>query len=59
LRAIRRNSQNTTTSGPADQPRQQLGADAELGGVAVTDFTPSALSCWLSVVVGWPGMTVV
>ncbi len=32
---------------------------AELGGLAVTDFTPSAVSCWLRAVVGGPGMTVV
>ena len=31
----------------------------ELGGAAVTVFTPSAVSCWLSWGVGGPGMTVV
>ena len=31
----------------------------ELGGSASTDLTPSAVSCSLSAVVGWPGMTVV
>ena len=31
----------------------------ELGGCAVTDFTPSELSCSLSWAVAWPGMTVV
>ena len=31
----------------------------ELGGDAVTVFTPSAVSCWLSWGVGGPGMTVV
>ena len=30
----------------------------ELGGFAVIVFTPSELSCWVSVVVGVPGMTV-
>jgi hypothetical protein len=29
------------------------------GGCAVTDVTPSAVSCALSADVGWPGMTVV
>ncbi len=31
----------------------------ELGGLAVTDCTPSAVSWALSADVGWPGMTVV
>ena len=59
-RDIRRNSQNTKMNGSSRNRKYSSSVPTpELGGVAVTDFTPSAVSCWLSCAVGWPGITVV
>src|SRR5258708_30754503 len=59
-RDIRRNSQNTKMIGSSKISQYRIVLPRpELGGVAVTVFTPSAVSCWLSAVEAGPGITVV